>query len=108
FGMATARAFGNPARGALLPQIVPVKLLSSAISWDTSIRRIAVMSGAALGGWLLAWSHQAAAVYGTNAVCGLLSVLLLLQIADPRRTQAVGERATWKTLVGGIEYIRHT
>src|ERR1051325_4322563 len=73
FGIATARAFGNPARGAWLPQIVPINLLSSAISWDTSIRRIAVMAGAALGGWLLAWSHLAAAVYGTNAACGLLS-----------------------------------
>lgn len=108
FGTATARAFGNPARGALLPQIVSTGLLSNAISWDTSIRRIAVMSGAALGGWLLAWSHHAASVYLITAACGVASILLLLQISDPIHIKATSEGATWKTLVGGIEYIRHT
>lgn len=62
FGAGTARAFGNPARSALLPQIVPPEFLSSAISWDTSVRRVAVMTGAALGGGLLAWTGRPAAV----------------------------------------------
>ena len=49
----TARAFGNPARASIMPQIVPTHLLGSAIGWDTSIRRIAVLTGAAAGGFLL-------------------------------------------------------
>lgn len=108
FCATTARAFGNPARGALLPQVVPVPLLSNAISWDTSIRRVAVMSGAALGGWLLAWSHHAAFVYTTNATLGFLSVLLLLRLSDAPPRPGKGERATWTTLIAGIDYIRHT
>lgn len=104
----TARAFGNPARGALLPQIVPADILGSAISWDTSIRRIAVMSGATLGGGLLAWSGHASAVYVTTAACGFLSVLLLGQIPDQEPLARSGERATWQTLMAGIAYIRQT
>ena len=107
-GAATARAFGNPARGALLPQVVPRDLLSNAISWDTSIRRIAVMSGAALGGWLLAWSRHASFVYGSTATIGLVSAMLLTQIADRPAQPSRGEPATWKTLIAGIDYIRHT
>ena len=106
----TARAFGNPARAALLPQIVTTAQLGNAISWDTSIRRLAVMSGQALGGYLLEFSgkptfarllpafaasartvsstHRAgqplfaipAVVYLTTATLGTLGVLLLCAI----------------------------
>jgi MFS family permease len=105
---ASARAFGNPARGALLPQMVPAHLLSNAISWDTSFRRIAVMCGQALGGWLLALSGHASTVYLTTAVLGAVSVVLLMLLAERDRPQTAREPVTWKTLLGGIEYIRHT
>lgn len=111
FCAATARAFGNPARGALLPQVVPAALLGSAISWDTSLRRIAVMSGAALGGALLAWVRQPAFVYLITAAFGFASALLLLQITDhpPSHSSApTRERADWHTLLAGIRYIRQT
>src|SRR5579859_2549871 len=91
FSAATAKAFGNPARGALLPQVVPLNLLSNAISWDTSIRRIAVMSGAAMGGWLLALSGHASFVYGTTATIGLASAVLLMRIADRPAQPSRGE-----------------
>ena len=102
---ATARAFGNPARMALLPQLVPGSLFGSAISWDTSIRRVAVISGAALGGWLLAWSRYPAHVYLMTAALGLAGALLLARLPDSARILRTGERATWKTLVAGIEYL---
>ena len=82
FCASTARAYGNPARGALLPQVVPRPLLTSAISWDTSLRRIAVMSGAAVGGASLAALHQAWGVYLVTAVAGVVSSLLLLLLPD--------------------------
>jgi MFS family permease len=104
----TARAFGNPARGALLPQVVPPSLLSSAVSWDTSIRRIAVMSGAATGGWLLARTGYAPTVYIATAILGGISILLLALLTDKGRPQSRKEPATWQTLIAGIVYIRHT
>ena len=108
FCASTCRAFGNPARGALLPQVVPPALLTGAISWDTSIRRIAVMSGAAIGGWLLAWSHHAWIVYVTTACFGAFSALMLGFLAEHAPAPSGKERATWQTLIGGVEYIRHT
>ncbi len=105
FCSASARAFGNPARGALLPQIVPPRLLGSAISWDTSIRRVAVVSGAALGGWALAAVHHPSTVYLINAAIGAVSAGLLFLISDAGRPTAEREPVSWKTLVAGIHYI---
>ncbi len=108
FAASACRTFGNPARGALLPQLVTPALLPNAISWDTSIRRIAVMSGAAVGGWLLAWSRHAWIVYATTAGFGVFSALLLGFVAEHAPAPSGKERATWKTLIAGVEYIRHT
>jgi MFS family permease len=108
FCASSARAFGNPARAALLPQIVPPALLTSAISWDTSIRRIAVMSGAAMGGWLLASVRLPAAVYLITAGLGVMSAVLLARLPDFPQPASVKERATWQTLIAGITYIRQT
>jgi MFS family permease len=108
FCAGVARAFGNPARSALLPQIVPLELLTNAISWDTSIRRVAVIVGAALGGWLLAWVPRPAFVYLLNAAFALFSIFSLAQIPDPHRPEVVKERATLKTLVAGLHYVWET
>jgi MFS family permease len=105
FCSASARAFGNPARGALLPQIVPLSLLGSAISWDTSIRRIAVVSGAALGGWVLAAAGHPSAVYFINTGLGATSAGLLFLIHETGRPTTVREPVSWKTLAAGIHYI---
>jgi len=105
FCSASARAFGNPARGALLPQIVPLGMLGSAISWDTSLRRIAVVSGAALGGWALAVTRAPWAVYMINSALGAMSAMLLVPIAVRAAPAAARERVTWTTLVAGIHYI---
>ena len=108
FCAAAARAFGNPARSALLPQIVAPGLLANAISWDTSIRRIAVMSGAALGGWLLALTHTAAHVYLIAAALGMGSASLIGLLPDAPTPTQRREAATWQTVLAGVTYIRQT
>jgi MFS family permease len=105
FCAATARAFGNPARGALLPEIVPMKLLGSAISWDTTVRRVAVISGAALGGWVLGATRTPAVVYLLNGSLGAASALLLLFIRESPRPTLAREPLTWKTLAAGVHAI---
>lgn len=129
----TARTFGNPARTALLPQIVPLPQLGNAISWDTSIRRIAVLSGAAFGGWLLDWSGRSphilhlvrlagpihgvaglhregypAVVYLTTAILGLVSAALLTQLRVHHPKRDTKSPITWEALIGGVRYIRST
>src|SRR5262249_42889360 len=46
-------------------------------------------------------------VYSITAILGLTSVALLLPMHDPAPPQAKGERATWKTLAAGVEYLLH-
>ena len=108
FCASSARAFGNPARGALLPYVVPAPLLTSAISWDSSMRRIAVMSGAAVGGWLLATLHFASSVYLVAATLGLGSVLLLARLPNYAQPPNTREPVTLQTLLAGIVYIQQT
>lgn len=108
FLSATMRAFGNPARTALLPQIAPKELLTNAVSWDSSLRRVAVMSGAAMGGWLIALTHHAMSVYLTSMIMGIITIILLALISDPPRSNVVHERASMQTLMAGVHYIWRT
>ncbi|HZP83161.1 MAG TPA: MFS transporter, partial [Chthonomonadaceae bacterium] len=89
FCAGTARAFGNPARSALLPQLVPANILMNAISWDTSIRRTVAICGAAVGGWLLR-GHPPAFLYTLNAAFSLLSFLALLRLPNLPAPEAKG------------------
>jgi len=129
----SVRTFGNPARTALLPQVVPMAYLGNAISWDTTIRRVAVMSGAALGGFLLDWSGRPifirylpnlahgvhgvhgehrdgypAVIYLMTAVLGLTSAVLLTRLSVKQATRVPKAPITWESLMGGIRYIRST
>ncbi len=129
----SARTFGNPARTALLPQIVPNNVLGNAVSWDTSIRRVAVMSGAALGGILLDWTGRAGfmrymplfgegvrstasahregypfIIYLLTALLGLTSSILLMQLTIPHDSRAAKKPITWESYFAGIQYIRGT
>ena len=67
---ACARTFQGPARGAMLPQIVPPEALGNAITWNSSAQEIASVSGPALAGVLLATSgkpHSLSAADGVRA-----------------------------------------
>nr|WP_309697919.1 MFS transporter [Armatimonas sp.] len=52
-------AAANPARAALLPQLVSQEILSNAIAWNTSRWQLASLGGPAVGGALLALFHVA-------------------------------------------------
>lgn len=53
FLSATVLTLGRPARSALLPQLVPTRILSNAITWNSSNFQIAAMSGPALAGLII-------------------------------------------------------
>jgi MFS family permease len=92
----TARAFGNPARASIMPQIVPTHLLGSAIGWDTSIRRIAVLSGAAAGGFLLE---------ATSRLHGLMPAWILPVNAGTAATHAVHHAAKTSVAYPCVVYL---
>src|SRR4030095_8467253 len=62
------RAFGMPARWALLPQVVPAHLLGNAVTWHSSGWQLATIRGPAVGGVVIA-AFDPAGAYLAAAVC---------------------------------------
>jgi len=98
----TARAFYNPARQSIVPNLVPKKDLANAIATTSSGAQIATICGPVAGG-LLYGLHPYAA-YGTTAVLFLIASILILSL--PRLTQDLSKRVNdWETLSAGFRYI---
>jgi MFS family permease len=76
FALGTARAFTMPARGAFLPQIVPLEIFSNAASWNSSLFEIATMAGPAVGGLLIGMFRSATLNYAIAAM-GAVTFFLL-------------------------------
>jgi MFS family permease len=105
------RSASQPAKSALLPQLVPAETFSNAVSWNSSINEICTMIGPTLAGGLLAvlstaaWAY--ALVYGLNAAFQLTAMVLLLPIQvirPPRRT----EKMSLKSLLAGVHFVWNT
>lgn len=75
-----ARTFQWPASAALLPQLVPRHLFSRAVTWNSGAFHIASVVGPALGGTVLAWTHQPSVIYALHALAHFLCLILLLNI----------------------------
>ncbi|MEP6716790.1 MAG: MFS transporter [Terriglobia bacterium] len=103
---AAARTFQGPARGAILPQIVPPALLGNAITWNSSAQEIASVSGPAVAGILLAASGSRV-VYIAQIVFALLTLACFWLLPSlPRLTPAAapGRRA----FLDGLRFVlRH-
>ncbi len=98
----TARAFYNPARQAIVPNLVPPDMLAQAIALNTTGAQVATICGPVAGGLLYGLAPGAA--YVGTLVFLVASGVLILTIPQPagrRRAVATG----WQALSGGIRYI---
>ena len=97
-----ARAFENPARAALLPQLVPSPLLAQAIASVTSAGQAARIAGPALGGVLYALGATTAyvTVAALYLVCGLVVALVRDAPRAPHR-----EAVTLESFFSGVVFI---
>ena len=101
-GLGIARAFIGPAVQSLLPNVVTVQELPTAIAWNSSAWQIATIVGPVAGGLL--YGLSAAVAYGTSCVL-LLGALILARMIVTVRPQEPGEPASWSTVVAGFEYV---
>ena len=106
---ATARAFQWPASSALLPQLVEVGELTSAIGWQGTGRELATVTGPALAGLLLAWKGSEA-VYLVQALCAVASAggyaLMRVPARPESQASAAGRPAmNWKQMGEGIRFV---
>ena len=101
---AIARTFQGPARGAILPQLVPVEALGNAITWNSSAQEIANVSGPALAGLLLATSGSKT-VYLVQVACALLTLGCFLSLRHRRAETAAATSRDVKSVLEGLRFV---
>lgn len=102
-----ARAFQQPAKASLLPHLVPRETFARAVTWNTACFQVSAMAGPFLASALITLTGRPDCVYLLDAVlsASFISVLLALK---PRKVAASREPVTWRSLLGGIDYVWRT
>lgn len=100
----TARTFLWPASQAFLPQLVPRRIFSRAVTWNTGAFHLSSVVGPAAGGAVIAFTHEAAVVYALNALATLVCLTLILFVRGRQATLA-NERMTLKSLLAGFKFV---
>ncbi|MFL6211553.1 MAG: MFS transporter [Pyrinomonadaceae bacterium] len=105
-----ATAFDNPARQALLPQLVPARDFPNAVSLGLIAWQIGQVTGPLLAGLVLAqWGP--ALVYGVNAASFLAVIGAVLALRVSGRAASEGEvqgRVSFAALAEGLKFVWRT
>lgn len=100
-----ASSFENPARQALLPQIVPREAFTNAITVNSTVQSLSFVTGPTVAGFLIGWSGEGAA-YLASAGCTLVAVVSMLFVRGVAPSTARG-RVTWEMIREGVSFVRH-
>lgn len=100
-----AKAFNSPARGSLLPLLVPKDTFHNAVAWNSSIFQVAAIGGPALAGVMLG-AYRAAWPVCALAAGGALAFALSITAVHPRPAQRLAEPRSLRTLLGGFTFLR--
>jgi len=92
----------GPARVALVPQLVPLAKLESAIKWRTSLFQIAAIVGPAIGGFIIAWRLHMAYVASAASTAVFLAILLTIRV-EPTHRQPRGRMAA--QVMEGVRFV---
>ncbi len=99
-----ARAFLQPAKSSLLPQVVPAECFANAVTWNTTAFQIAAVSGPALAGYLVAYLHSTTLVYVLDALAQLGLAVVLLSM--PRAQLSAAARSeSWHDIAAGVQFL---
>lgn len=103
FLIGIASAFQSPSLRSMLPGLVPRTLLPRCLAWSGAVRKVAVVTGPALGGAM--YLAGPAIVYLAGAACFVAAGLLLRRVDLPF-VERSREPVTLATMFGGIAHIR--
>jgi MFS family permease len=106
FLLGVARAFMQPSKSSLVPQLVPRAIFSNAVTWNLGGFQLASVVGPALGGWTLALAGHAWVVYLINATVATVFIVLLVRV-KPQRSEIKHETTTLRSLGEGIFFVWH-
>jgi MFS family permease len=103
FLIGVARAFSDPPKNALLPELVPQKHFTNAIAWNSNIFQIASVAGPALGGWFYSW-------LGFSNVCwidvSIEAVFFVLILTVRQSIKYKKEPISLDSLLQGLKFVR--
>lgn len=105
FVSGVARAFLQPAKAALLPQIVPREVFSNAVTWNMSGFQVAAIIGPAACGQLIGYFKLAWPVYVADALSTFIFFVLLAMVRVPRHA-VTATAATGEALLAGFRFVR--
>ena len=104
FMIGCARAFELPTGHALVPALLPARLLPRAVAAWSSANQVAVISGPALGG--IIYAAMPAAVSALCVVFFMTSVTLVSLIRVGTNVTTNREPPTFSSVLAGFHYIR--
>ncbi len=101
-------AFDNPARQALIPNLVPREHLTNAVSLNNIVMEVATIAGPSLAGLMLAVTNPGW-VYAVNAV-SFVAVIVALAIMHYRSKAEPGAAAGlgWAPMIEGLKFVHGT
>lgn len=98
----TARAFYNPARQAIVPNLVPARDLPNAITLNSTAHNLATICGPVAGGILYAIRPELAYLVAVALLIGSAALVLWIPRAAKRLPV---QNAGWEALSAGLRYI---
>jgi MFS family permease len=107
FLIGSARAFLQPARAALLPQIVPRDAFSNAVTWNSGGFQLAMVLGPALAGPVIVLFGGASSVYLLNAALAALYCVFVASIVA-RPYVPMSEPPSFRSLSAGLSFVWRT
>lgn len=100
----SAKAISQPAKGAMLPLLVPRERFSNAVTWNSSTFELATVMGPGVAGLLLWMWDSPPLIYVIEFTTSLIFLLLLLGVE--MRPQTFTRKASdWRDLLGGIKFV---
>ena len=100
----TARTFLWAASASFLPQLVERKEFSQAVTWSSSTFQIGSITGPAIGGIVLHFTHHAAWIYVLNALAAVSCAVLVSRVRV-HHVVVTAEKTTLKTLLTGFNFV---
>ena len=109
----TVLALSMPARQAFVPEIIPERLIFTAMALNTTGWNLSRIIGPALAGLLIAWlaggdktsAYGVGIVYLVIASLYLFSSLTVLKVDRPGKAQRSREGDTWSDTLDGLRYV---
>jgi MFS family permease len=105
--LGTATAFYDPASSSLLSQTVPAEVFANAATWSSSSWQLAAVTGPAFGGFIIAFTGHATAVYIFDAIASGIYFCLLFFLHDRQVTRA-HETLSFRSLAAGVGFVWRT